>query len=128
MYARAMVKRALRKRQLVKLANLVQDSSPSSSSQIILSSLSNGSKGDDKDGEDGSLLRTNPYFSKVLGSFFFVLAVVALVVGHIDYMRCERALEKADRLITPSNHDGDPDDHLVRLHNAHSAKRAHSNL
>lgn len=126
-YAQAMVKKALRKRQLVKRADFNQDST-FSSPQLILSSLSNWSDDDNDNSEDGSLLRTNPYFSKVLGSFFFVLAVVALVVGHIDYMRCERALEEADKLVTPSHHDGDADDRLVGLHNAHSAKKAHSNM
>lgn len=73
-------------------------------------------------------LEMDPAFSTVLGSIFFVLAVVALLVGHIDYMRCERALELADKpipaRIADTERGGKADQ--IRWHDAQWAKRAHS--
>lgn len=127
-FARALAKKALRKRLAVQhRSGFIYDkaayttSSPGLTVQRPLSPYPS----DDNDSDDG-ILDSNPLFSKLLGSFFFVLALVALIVGHIDYMRCERALEEADKLITLDEQISQ-NGQATRLHNAQSAKQAHSN-
>lgn len=49
---------------------------------------------------------TNVDLSTTLGVIFFLLATSALVVGHVDYMQAERALEHADEVVPPPRRHG----------------------
>lgn len=51
------------------------------------------------DGGRNNALDTNVTLSEGLGIVFFILALLALAIGHIDYMRAERALEHADEVV-----------------------------
>jgi hypothetical protein len=123
-FIKAMARKALRKQLLISRQSglLIEDaSSPPVRSQLILSPLP-----EDTNNSSDGVLDSEPAFSKVLGIIFFILALLALIVGHIDYMRCERALEKADKLVT-LNEDDPNYDPMARLHSALSARQAHSN-
>jgi len=117
-FARALAKKALRKR-LSKRSETFIEAATTFSTQLIMASSYDESPSKD-------VLDTDPIFSNVLGSIFFVLSVVALLVGHVDYMRCERALEDADKLIPQGAEDGTQSRIRIKWHNASSAKKAHS--
>jgi uncharacterized membrane protein YidH (DUF202 family) len=126
-FVEALAKKALRKRLAAHRRDLIYDKTAYTtiSPALIMQKPSSPYPSDDDDSDDG-ILDTDALFSKVLGSFFFVLSIVALVVGHIDYMRCERALEEADKLITLDDQIS-LNRQASRLHNAQSARQAHSN-
>lgn len=98
------------------------------SSQVVLAASSTFEDDTNEDDPQKAILDINPIFSKVLGSIFIVLAIIALLVGHFDYMRCERALEDADKLVPQEIIDAEQGVQMTRMrwHNASSAIQAHS--
>jgi uncharacterized membrane protein YidH (DUF202 family) len=118
-YAKAIARKALRKHLLRQSAFYLEQFSN-------VSTATNNETVSLKSQKD--ILDTDPTLSKGVGIFFFVLAVVALVVGHYDYMRCVRALQDADKLYSSDAEEGIQTSTRIKWHNASSAKKAHSSL
>ncbi|UZJ53241.1 hypothetical protein CBS101457_002561 [Exobasidium rhododendri] len=123
-YAAALSKKALRKHLLYQSKLYATSASSAVSSQIVMAASSSSDEVINVTSRK-DILDTDPALSKALGVVFFALAVVALIIGHVDYMRCIRALQDADRLCSSQ----EPEEGLqnrMKWHDASSAKKAHS--
>lgn len=131
LWTRALRRQAARRRLLRRSTSPPWTSSVGMPAQLVLQHPVSSAR-------DGRTLDENPLVGKVAGSIFFALAILTLLVGWLDYMHAERALERADEDV--GNLDGPvalTDTHLeperqrragnsTAWHNAKFAKEAHS--
>ncbi|PWN88120.1 hypothetical protein FA10DRAFT_287676 [Acaromyces ingoldii] len=135
LWTRALRRQAARRRLLQRSTSPPWTSSVGVPAQLVLQHpVSSNSD------SDGRTLDENPLVGKVAGSIFFALAILTLLVGWLDYMHAERALERADEDV--GNLDGpaaltdtqlEPErqrrgggGNSTAWHNAKFAKEAHS--
>jgi hypothetical protein len=125
----ALQQKALRRRSMASPVHQYPLSVSTANASINLASLPPGSA-------SRSILDTNIILSRGLGIAFLVVALCCLTVGYVDYIRCERALEHADKVVPLVGNNGD-DEHPENVerrevarkwHDGRMARDAHSSM